>query len=132
MAGFFIASTLLGDDGLPTKHIIHSISNISMYNYLIPALLFDNDLKRWRGLTLLNTFLSMTASSLLITECYCLNATDQIREGRVDKQVTQRVTMSGSHKLDTAFCYCAGSGSFQFSANLVNDDNLWHVIFHSL
>ncbi len=102
-----------------------------MHNQFLPALLFDHNIESWRSLSLQDTLLCMTTTRLLVTKGHGLDTPYQIGERRVNKQVTERVTMGSSHKLDTTFGDSTSSSRFQFGTNFVYDDYLRHVVFDS-
>ncbi len=60
------------------------------------------------------------------------DASDKVREGRVLDQVVKLEAVCCGHELNSALCDCPGSQSFCLCANLVDHDDLWHVILHRL
>src|SRR5579885_2822576 len=82
LTGLLIAGTLLGYNGLSPQHIIHRIGHIAMDNHFFPALLFDDHIKGGRSFTLKNTFLRMTTTRLLVTQCHGLDTANQVGESR--------------------------------------------------
>ena len=92
----------------------------------------DEDVERRRRLALEDGLLGTTASGLFIRKGHGLDAAQQVVERRVDEQVFQRVAVRGRNELDAALGDGARRNRFELYANLVDDDDLRHVVLDRL
>src|ERR1700694_4356881 len=102
-----------------------------MYDYVIPVLDLDYDIEGGWRTPLQHCLLRSAPARLLIAESDCLDATDKVAQGWVLHEIFQLIAVGGSHQLNSAFgdgsCRCG----FELRTNLVNDNNLRHMVFYS-
>ena len=84
----------------------------------------------WRRLPLQNGFLCSAPPGFLITQGDGVNSAKQIRQGWIHQQIVERLPMRGRDQLHSPFGNSPGGQRFGFGSDLVDDDNLGHVIFH--
>ena len=106
--------------------------HVVVYGHPLAVLDLDQDVERRRRPALQHRFLGAAPAGLLIAQRHALDAADQIRKGGVDQEVLQRDAVGGAHQLDPAFGDCARRRGLQLAADLVDDDDLRHVVFDRL
>ena len=99
-----------------------------------PARIVDLDehVERRRGLALENRFLRPSPASFLVGQRHALDATEEVVERRVDQEILQRLTVRGGDELNSALGNRARRRRLELSADLVDDDDLGHVVLDRL
>jgi hypothetical protein len=100
--------------------------------HVAPVLNLDDDVERRRRFALEHRLLRAAAPSFLIRERHALDAANQIRQRGIHHQVFERVAVRGGHQLDPALGNGAGRGGFELGPDLVDDDDLGHMVFDGL
>ena len=98
----------------------------------VAVLDLDQDVECRRGLALEDRLLCAAPASLLVRQGHALDAAQQVVEGRVDKQVLERLAVSRRDQLHAALGDGARGGRLELSADLVDDDHLRHVVLDRL
>ena len=92
----------------------------------------DDDVERRRGLALQDALLRAAAPGLLVAEGDGLDAADKVRQRRVQHQVVEVVAVGGADQLDAALGDRPGGLGLQLGPDLVDDDDLGHVVLDRL
>ena len=98
----------------------------------LPVLDLDQHVERGRRLALEHRFLRAAPAGLLIAQGDALDAAHQIGQRRVHHQVVQRVAVGRADELHAALGDGARRRRLQLGADLVDDDDLGHVVLHGL
>src|SRR5450759_142092 len=127
-----VAPAQFGRDGIAAQHGVDGFGHIGVDRDLLPVKDFDNHVERWRRLALQYALLGAAAPRLLIAEGHGLDAADQVRQGRIQHQVVEVVAVGRADELHAALGDRSGGLSFQFRPDLVDDDDLGHVVLDRL
>ena len=84
------------------------------------------------GRPFLHGLLGTATARLLIAQGYRLNAADQVAEGGVLEQIAKGVAMGRGHQHHAPLGDRAGRLGLQLRADLIDHDDLGHVVFHRL
>jgi len=93
---------------------------------------FDYDVERRRRLAFQNGLLGTAACGFGVAEGYGLDASDEVAQSRIEHQVLERLAVGSAHELDSPFRDRATCNGFGFGPDLVDDDDLGHVVFNRL
>jgi hypothetical protein len=77
-------------------------------------------------------FLAATTASLIVAKGDGFNATNEVAQGWIFNEVGEGIAVRCRHQGHPPFSNRAGCTRFQLSADFINDDHLWHVVFHGL
>ena len=114
------------------QNSVNRLGNIGMNGHTVPFLNFNHNIEGGWGRPFQYRLLGASPPRLLIPQGDRLYTADKVGEGGIQHQVFQSIAMSGTDQLDTAL----GDGSrrlrFELGANLVNNDDFGHVVFHRL
>ena len=83
-------------------------------------------------LALEDALLGAPAAGLLVAQGHALDAADEVRERRVEHQVVEVVAVRRADQLDAALGDRAGGLRLQLGPDLVDDDDLGHVVLDRL
>ena len=117
---------------LASKQGIDCLTHVVIDKDFVPATDLDKNVKRRWLLTLENGLLCASATSFLVSKGDTLNTTHQVGECGIGHKVFQQLSVSRADKLNTAFGNRSRSLGLEFSANLVDDNDLGHVVLHCL
>src|SRR5262249_54271248 len=99
-----VACTLSKLDGWheASEHMVHRIGNVRIDRETVFVLYLDEYVECWRGFPFEHCLLRASSASFLIRQSDRLNAADQVRQGRVNHQVLERVSVYRCDELHTA------------------------------
>ena len=123
---------LLHQGRLATQQLVHRECNIRVHRPGMAAVHFHRHRKGRFSRTLQNSFLGASPACFVIAEGDRLNPTDKITQRRVLDQIRQRIAVGCGHQHHAAFGDGACRLSFQLCADLIDDDDLRHVVFNRL
>jgi hypothetical protein len=132
MDALFISPTQLGGDGIAPQQRIDGLGDIAVDRDPLAVLDLDDHIEGRRRLALEYALLRPPPPRLLVTERHALDPADQIRQRGVEHQVVEVVAVRRPDQLHAAFGDRPGGGSFEFRADLVDDDDLRHVVLDRL
>ena len=126
-----LAQPDLGAGGPATKKCINDRSRIVINRKLVAISYFDQRIERRRRLPLEHGFLCAAPPRFLVAQRHGMDAAEQIRKCRVHQKIVQRLSVRSGNQLHTTF----GNGSrcvrFGFGSDLVDNDDLRHVVLDS-
>ena len=127
----FDPSALQGDAEAP-EHLVDGLPDVERDEDVVAALDLDEDVEGWRGLAFEDGLLGASPAGLDVAERDSLNAADEVGEGGVLDEVFEGVAVRGGDELDSPFGDGAGGVGLKLGADLVDDDDLGHVVFDGL
>ena len=98
----------------------------------VAVLDLDDHVERGRCLALQDALLGPPAAGLLVAQGDALDAADEVGQRRVEHQVVEVVAVRRADELDAALGDGARRGRLQLGADLVDDDDLGHVVLDRL
>jgi hypothetical protein len=125
---FLIAPAQLRGDRVAAKHRVDRLRDVAVDGHPLAVDDLHDDVEGRRRLALQHALLGPPPAGLLVAEGHALDPADEIGQGRVEHQVVEVVAMGRADELDATLGDGAGRGGFQLRADLVDDDDLWHVV----
>ena len=111
---------------------IHRGRNVMVNRHPLAILDLDQDIKSGRRPPFQHRFLRAAASGLLVAQCHALDPTHQVGQRWIDQQVLQGFAVRGAHQLHAPLCDRACRNRLLLPPDLVDDNDLRHVVFHRL
>ena len=96
----------------------------------IAGLDLDEDVKGGRRAAFEDSLLRTATAGFFVRKCHRFDAADEVAERGVEQKVIERLPMRRADQLHTAFCDGAGGKGFEFTPDLVDDDDFGVVILH--
>src|ERR1035437_307346 len=127
-----VAPAQLRGDRVAAQQRIHRFGHVGMDSDLLAIEDLDDDIERRRRLALQDALLRASAARFLVAEGHGLDAADQVRQRRVEHQVVEVVAMGRADQLDAALGDGPGGLSLQLGPDLIDDDDLGHVVLDCL
>jgi hypothetical protein len=117
---------------VPAQDRINGAGRIVVNHDLVAVHDFHDRIECRRPFAFAYGLLGPAQSRLLVAQGDGLNAADQVRQRRVRNEVFEAVSMGGRDELHAALCDGPRGRGLVFSADLVDDDHLGHVVFDRL
>jgi hypothetical protein len=111
------------------EHLIDRFGNVFVDYEQVLVLNLNQDVKCRGRLALEDGLLGPSAPGLFIGERNRLNPADQIGQSRVQHEILERISVDGGYQLDASLGYGASSQGLLSGPDLVDYDDLGHVIF---
>ena len=127
-----VLPALLGRDRVAAQHRVHRLGDVCVDHDPLAVLDLHDDVEGRRRLTLQDALLRSPPARLVVPEGHALDPADQVRERRVEHQVVEVVAVRGPDELDPALGDRAGGLGLQLGPDLVDDDDLGHVVLDRL
>ncbi len=127
-----VAPAHLGREGVAAQHGVDGLGHVGVDGHAVTVLDLDHHVEGGRSLALEHRLLRSPAAGLVVTERHRLDAADEIRERGVQHQVVEVVAVRGADELHAALGDGAGGDGLQLRADLVDDDDLGHVVLDGL
>jgi hypothetical protein len=118
--------------GLAAQDPVDDFRDVLVDRHVAPVLDLDDDVERRRRLALEHRLLGAASTRLFVAQRDALDPADQIRQRRIHHQVLERVAVGGRNELHAALGNRAGGRRFELGANLVDDDDLGHMVLDGL
>ena len=109
---------------------VHGYHDVGVDRKTVTGLDLDQDIECWRGASLEDGLLGPAPARFLIRQGDGFDSADQVAQRRVEQQVVEGLAVGRSDQLDTALGDRARCQGFQFTPDLVDDDDLRVVILH--
>ena len=119
-------------DDVAQQHRVHRLGHVGVDEHLLPVLDLDDDVERRRLLAFQHALLGSPAARLLVAQGHALDPADQVGERGVEHQVVEVVAVGRADELHAAFRDRAGCLRLQLRPDLVDDDDLGHVVLDRL
>ena len=111
---------------------VDRLGDVGMDGHALAIDDLDDDVERRRRLALEDALLRPPAARLLVAERDALDPADEVGQGRVEHQVVEVVAVRRADELDAALGDGAGGLRLELRADLVDDDDLGHVVLDRL
>ncbi len=132
MHALFVTPAQLRGDRIATQQRVNGVRDIGVHGHALAVLDFDDHVERGRGLALQDALLGSSPARLIVAQSHALDPADQVGQSRVQHEVVQVVAVGGSNELDAALGDGPGGGSLKLRPDLVDDDDLRHVVLDRL
>ena len=132
MDAAFVAPAQLRRHGVPAQHRVDRLGHVGVDGHAVAGLDLDDHVEGGRRLALEHALLGPPAARLLVAQRHRLDAADEVGERRVQHEVVEVVAVGRADELHAALGDGAGGGRLQLRADLVDDDDLGHVVLHRL
>ena len=103
-----------------------------MHHDFVPALYLHENVECWRSAPLAHRLLRAAPPRLNVAQRNRLNAAHKVGQRGVHDEIVQRVAVRRRHQLHAALRNRARCVCVRLRANLVDDDDLRHVVLHRL
>ena len=127
-----VALAELWRDRHAQEHGVHGLRHVVIDRDSLVRLDLDEHLECRRGLALEHALLCSSAAGLLVAQRDRLDAADEVRERRIQHEVLERVAVRGRDELHASLGDGARGGRFLLRTDLVDDDDLWHMVLDRL
>ncbi len=114
------------------QEIVHRFRNVVVHGHALPVLDLYEHVEGWRRLALEHGLLRAAASGFLVAERHAIDAAHQVAERGVKQEIFKRDAVGRADQLHPALGDRACCRGLKLAADLVDDDDLWHVVFHGL
>ncbi len=111
---------------------VDDVGDVFVNREAIAIVDLDDDVEGRRRLPLEHRLARAAAACLFVGERHRADAADEVGERRVHQQVLQRLPVRGADQRHAAFGDRAGCFGFRCRADLVDDDDLRHVVLDRL
>ncbi len=118
--------------GVAAEHRVDRVRDVRMDHDPFAVLDLHDHVERRRRLPLQDALLGPAAACLLVAERDALDPADQVGQRRVQHQVVEVVAVGRPDELHAAFGDGAGGDRLQLRPDLVDHDDLGHVVLHRL
>src|SRR5439155_6027588 len=132
MDAFLVAPAQLRSNRIAAEHRVDGLGDIGMDGHALPVLDLDDHVERGWRLAFEDALLGPPAAGFLVAEGHALDPADEIGQGRVQHQVIEVVAVGGADQLDAALGDRAGGLGLELRSDLVDDDDLGHVVLDCL
>ena len=132
MHALLVPPAQLRRDRIAAQHRVDGVGDVGMDGNALAVLDLDDHVERGRRLALEDALLGAPATRLLVAEGHALDAADEVRQRRVQHEVVEVVAVGGADQLDATLGDRARGGGFELRADLVDDDDLRHVVLDRL
>ncbi len=132
MDALLVAPALLRGHEVAEQQRVDGGRDVGVDEDLLAILDLDDDVERRRRLALEDALLRAAATRLLVAQGHALDAADQVRQRRVEHQVVEVVAVRGADQLHAALGDRARRLRLELGADLVDDDDLGHVVLDRL
>ena len=122
----------LGARHVPAEEPVDHVRHVVVHRQPVLLLNLDDDLKCGRRLAFQHRLLGSPPAGLLVAQRHRLYPPDEIAQGGVLEEVVEGVAVRGGDELYAPLRDRAGRQRLRFGADLVDDDDLRHVVFHGL
>ncbi len=132
MDTLLVAPAQLGRDGVPAQQRIDRVGDVAVDRHAVTILDLDDHVEGGRRLALQHALLRPAAAGLVIAQRHALDPADEVGQGRVQHEVVEVVAVGRADQLDTALGDGPGGLRLQLGPDLVDDDDLGHVVLDRL
>ena len=127
-----VAPAQLGRDRIAAQHRVDRVGDVGVDRHPVAILDLHHDVERGRRLALEDALLRAAAARLLVAERHGLDAADEVGQRRVEHQVVEAVAVRRADELDAALGDRARGRRLELRPDLVDDDDLGHVVLDRL
>ena len=132
MHAFLVPPAELRGDRVAAQHRVDGVCDIGMDRHALAILDLDDDVEGGRRLALEDALLGPPPARLLVAEGDALDPADEVGQGRIEHQVVEVVAVRRADQLDAALGDRPRRLGLQLGADLVDDDDLGHVVLDRL
>ena len=112
----------------PSQYLVHDLGDVGMHGQPVPALYLHKDVEGGRRSALEDRLLCAAATCLVVSQRDRMHTSDQVGERRIRDEVLEGVPMGRGDQLDAALGDGAGGVGIHLRADLVDYDDLGHVV----
>ncbi len=127
-----VAPTQLRREHVTPQHGVDGLGHVGVDGNAIAILDLHDDVECRRGLALQHRLLRPSPPCLVVAERDRLDAADEVGQGRIHHQVVEVVAVGGADQLHATLGDGARGQRLELRADLVDDDDLGHVVLDSL